>query len=143
MRRRGAGLRKLGSMLPDAIDRREVLRAARAQRVLQRWPEIVGEMLASRSQPDKVDRGTLWVSVQGSAWAQELRMLETQILAKITAISGDDTLITELRFGVRPPREKPAGLEPRPRIVPDPELEHMSIKDIKERRLKKWEQENG
>lgn len=140
MRRRG-GLQKLANVFPEAIDRREIVRTARAQRALRDWPAMVGELLASRSQPDRFDRGTLWVSVQGSAWANELRMLAPQILAKIAIATGDPDLVTELRFGVREPREKLPGMETRERIVPDPELEHMSIKDIKERRLKKWQAE--
>lgn len=136
-------MRKLSFVLPEAIDRKEVLRAARAQRIVRDWKGIVGEVLAEKSRPDRFDRGTLWIAVTGSAWAQELRMLTPQLLEKIAAASGDANLVTELRFGVREPREKPAGVETHYRPQPDPELEHLSIREIKERRLRKWRDEEG
>lgn len=134
-------MRKLSSVLSDAIDRREVLRAARVQRLVRNWSAIVGEGLAQRSNPDHFDRGTLWVSVTGSAWAQELRMVTPQILEKIAKLSGDPNLVIDVRYGVRPPRQKVEGMETRYRRLPDPDLEHLSISEIKERRLRKWREE--
>ncbi len=135
-------MRRLRYVLPEAIDRREVLRTAMAQRVLRRWPEIVGEMLAQRSQPDRFDKGTVWVSVQGSAWAQELRLLAPTILARIAEFSGDPNLVMDVRFGVRAAREWPEIPHPVQRAV-DPDLEGMTIQEIKERRLKRWLDEEG
>ena len=131
-------MRKLSHVLPEAIDRREVLRSARVQRILQKWEEIVGVELAKRSSPDRFEKGTVWVSVRGSAWAQELRMLEPTILERIAEHSGDPNLVKELRFGVRAPREKPEGMQVSERMHADPELEHLSIREIKERRLERW-----
>jgi len=131
-------MRKLSHVMPDAINRREVLRSARVQRILQNWEEIVGVELAKRSTPDRFEKGTVWVSVRGSAWAQELRMLEPTILGRIADYTGDAQLVQELRFGVRAAREKPEGMQVSPRLQADPELEHLSISEIKERRLKRW-----
>jgi predicted nucleic acid-binding Zn ribbon protein len=136
-------MRKLSHVLPEAIARREVLKAARAQKILRAWPEIVGPVLAAKSQPDRFEQGTVWVCVQGSAWAQELRMLEPQILAKIAKACGDEDLVRELRFGVREPREKLPGIELNQHTPPDPELKNLSIREIKERRLAKWKDEEG
>ena len=49
-------MRKLSQMLPDAVAKDEVLRAARAQKVLKDWAAIVGPGLAERSHPDRYDR---------------------------------------------------------------------------------------
>ena len=76
-------MKRLGHMLGDAIGRGEVIRAARAQAVMREWRQIVGEGLAQKSYPDRYDKGTVWVAVQGSAWAQELRMMKGQILEKL------------------------------------------------------------
>lgn len=136
-------MRKLSYVLPEAIERREVLKAARAQTLLRAWRDFVGPALAAKCHPDRYDRGTVWVCVHGSAWAQELRMLAPQILAKIAKASGDPDLVRELRFGVREPREKPPGIELHIKTPPDPELEHLSIREIKERRLAKWRDAEG
>lgn len=132
-------MRKLAHVMPEAIARGEVLRAARAQRVLRNWEAIVGPELAKRSQPDRYERGTVWVSVAGSAWAQELRMLEPTILAKVAEFCGDPHLVVALRFGVRAPRERPEGMQAKPRLTPDPDLETMTIAEIRDRRLRQWQ----
>ncbi len=131
-------MKRLSGMMTDVIKRREVLRAARAQRALRDWEQIVGPLLAARSHPDRFDQGTVWVSVTGSAWAQELRLLESDILAKIAQRTGDPHLVVSLRFGVRPlPEDDPRDI-PRPWLA-DPELEDLTIAEIKERTLAKLE----
>lgn len=129
-------------MLSSALGREEVLRAARAQRVLRRWSEFVGESMAQKSYPDRYDRGTVWVAVQGSAWAQELRMMSDRILEKMREASGEAGLFKDLRFGVRPlPKPEPVQEAPAP---PDPEsVRGLSIKEIAERRLRNWPGEDG
>lgn len=135
-------MRKLGHMLNPAIGREEVLRAARAQRVLRRWSEVVGEAMAQRSFPDRYDRGTVWVAVQGSAWAQELRMQRERMIEKLGQMSGEPSLFKDMRFGVRPlpPPDAPMVEEkPKP---PKESLNGLSIKEIAERRLRNWPGEN-
>jgi len=130
-------LKKIANVVGRAVGRDEVLRTARAQMALQHWPEIVGEALASRSRPDRYGKGTVWVAVQGSAWAQELRMSKDVILERLRAHAGDPSLFSDVRFGVRPlPQTPMAGPEPEgPEILPrDTEL---SIREIARRRLAK------
>src|SRR5688572_33369705 len=115
------------------------MRKARAQRILRRWEEAVGKGLASKSWPDRYERGTVWVAVQGSAWAQELRMIKDRILEKLSEMAGEPGLFVDVRFGVRP-------LAPEPEIaeLADPaieeehrqQLQNLSIREIAERRRK-------
>jgi hypothetical protein len=131
-------------MVGEAIGREEVLRAARAQRAMRRWEEVVGPMLATKSSPDKYDHGTLWVAVTGSAWAQELRMVKNQILGKLRNIAGDPELFTDIRFGVRPIAPVPVPVEESPLAqIHRDSLQGLSVTQIKERRLKKWQDEGG
>ena len=134
-------MRKLGHMLSPAIGREEVIRAAKAHRVLREWESIVGKSMAERSYPDRYDHGTVWVAVEGSAWAQELRMQKDQILERLRERSSDPTIFQNLRFGVRtvPP------LEPRePELKPEPrrDQEGLSIQEIAARRLENWPRED-
>jgi predicted nucleic acid-binding Zn ribbon protein len=113
---------------------------------MRRWDEIVGVGLASRSCPDRYTKGTVWVAVQGSAWAQELRMMKEIILGRLREISGEPSLFVDVRFGVRPlpdTREESTVVEV---VAPDPEPAPeagLSIRDIAKRRLEKWKGENG
>mgnify|MGYP000176760883 CR=1 FL=1 len=102
-------MRRLNDLLGKAIGRDEVLRTARAQRILRRWPEVVGPLMAKRSKPDRYEKGTVWVAVQGSAWAQELRMVKDRLIARLGELAQDDALFKDLRFGVRAWRRNPSS----------------------------------
>lgn len=131
-------------MLPSAIAQEEVLKAARAQKVLRDWPDIVGDQLAERSHPDRYDHGTVWVAVEGSAWAQELRMSREVILGRLRARCGEAELFQEIRFGVRPiRREEPILNEPFDEEGHKESLRGLSIREIAERRLQGWRQNSS
>ena len=133
-------MRKVGKMLPSAMANEELLRISRAQAVLRRWPEVVGEMLAERSHPDRYGKGTVWVAVEGSAWAQELRMMKERILARLHELSGEPALFSDVRFGVRPLPKK--SEEPPAEETPvEKTAEELSIREIAERRLARWKDE--
>lgn len=133
-------MRKVGQMLSPALGREEVMRASRAFKVLREWPQIVGEAMAQRSFPDRFDRGTVWVAVEGSAWAQELRMQKDQIIQKLEEKAGETGLFLNLRFGVRPlPKAQIEVVEPKPKKKEKaPDKGQLTIKEIAEERLKKW-----
>lgn len=67
--------------------------------VLARWPQIVGAAVAQHSQPRKIQRGVLQVSVSSAAWAQTLTFERIRILHKlhqqVPAIAPE---IKEMRF---------------------------------------------
>jgi predicted nucleic acid-binding Zn ribbon protein len=131
-------MRKLDQMLPDSIGRDEVLRAARAQKILRRWEEVVGPALAAKSQPDRYERGTVWVAVTGSAWAQELRMKRDQLLSRLRELAGEPTLFTDMRFGQRPMTLSTPETPAEDPVDRTDELKDLSIREIAEQRLKKW-----
>ncbi|MCO5296282.1 MAG: DUF721 domain-containing protein [Fimbriimonadaceae bacterium] len=138
-------MRQIRDVMGGAIERAEVLRAARAQRVLRRWNEVVGEELAKRSWPDRYERGTVWVAVKGSAWASELRLMKERILKGLDELAGERGLFEDVRFGDRTVRE---GLEPAepPEEPSEPkrsDVSGLSIREIAERRLRQWEDEGG
>jgi hypothetical protein len=138
-------LRKIGDMVGAALGRQDVARMVRANLILHDWEDIVGPGLAARSYPDKFERGTVWVAVEGSAWAQELRMLKETILKRLADRCGEEGLFLDLRFGVRP--VKPISPKEAPRldraVVELPESREESIREIAERRLQNWKDAGG
>lgn len=114
------------------------MRTSKAFKVLREWSSIVGEGMASRSCPDRYDHGTVWVAVEGSAWAQELRMQKDQILVKLQEKCGDPSLFNNLRFGVRPLPAKLEEPDEKPKPISKPKATTESIREIAERRLKNW-----
>lgn len=155
-------MRKVDKVLPKAVTHNEALRTARAQAILRDWEEIVGEALAKRSRPDRYGRGTVWVAVTGSAWAQEMRMRKEIFLARLRERSDDPSLFLDIRFGVRPiyvsedesptppPNPPPKETPPPPTPVsesPPAEIEEarspgsLSIREIAQRRLARWKKD--
>ncbi|MBI1756819.1 MAG: DUF721 domain-containing protein [Fimbriimonas ginsengisoli] len=136
-------MRKVAKLLAPAIDREEVLRAARAAAVLRRWDEVVGDSLASRSAPDRYERGTVWVAVRGSAWAQELRMIKPRILERLGALASEAGLFHDVRFGVRPFQVTGGLAEVGSEAPPKAPLAELSIREIAERRRRFWGDAKG
>lgn len=55
---------------------------ARAE-LLVSWPEIVGAEVAAHTQPLGIDDGVLTVQCDSTAWAQQLRLMQTTVLAQL------------------------------------------------------------
>lgn len=134
-------MKPVGRILPAAVPSKEVLLAAKAQALFRDWESIVGETLARKSWPDRYGKGTVWVAVEGSAWATELRMRKGEILERLAERAGDPTIFKDIRFGVRSLPPRPEEVTEQPAVSPVPEdsaVEELSIREIAERRLKRW-----
>lgn len=59
-------------------------------RIFLAWKRLVGELLAERSHPIKLENNVLFVGVQNSAWMQELILLKTDILKNYKNQFGED-----------------------------------------------------
>jgi hypothetical protein len=46
------------------------------------WKRVVGDLLASRSYPLKLENNVLFVAVQNNTWMQELVLLKPDIMSK-------------------------------------------------------------
>lgn len=62
--------------------------------VLGRWRAVVGEQIAAHASPVSLNDGVLTVSAESTAWATQLRMVQSQLLAKIAAAVGDGVVTT-------------------------------------------------
>lgn len=56
--------------------------------VFGHWAGVVGEDIAAHAQPVKLENGVLSVAAESTAWATQLRLLQAQLLAKISAAVG-------------------------------------------------------
>lgn len=131
-------LNRVDEFLAKAVPMPDLLRVARAQAALRQWDAVVGEQLATRSWPDRFERGTVWVAVEGSAWAQELRMRKDQILRRLAEISGEPDLFKQVRFGVRSLPKLAEDTSVRPAEISSDEYAQRSIREIAEQRLREW-----
>jgi predicted nucleic acid-binding Zn ribbon protein len=65
--------------------------------VFGRWPSVVGQHIAEHARPTTLRDGVLSVSAESTAWATQLRIMQTQLIAKIAAEVGDG-VVTSLRI---------------------------------------------
>jgi hypothetical protein len=47
------------------------------------WQDIVGEELQEHVQPQKIDRGVLWLEVENSSWLQQLQYSKMELLESL------------------------------------------------------------
>jgi predicted nucleic acid-binding Zn ribbon protein len=65
--------------------------------VFGRWAGVVGEDIAAHAVPVSLTDGVLSIQAESTAWATQLRMLQSQILAKIDTAVGQG-VVTRLRI---------------------------------------------
>lgn len=65
--------------------------------VMGRWPQIVGAEIAAHCVPVGYEAGVLTVRAESTAWATQLHLLRSVLLARIAAETGPDT-VTEVRI---------------------------------------------
>ena len=87
---------RIGELLQRFL-RQSPLEGLERQRALDSWPEVVGEVIAAHSEAVSLEGGVLHVRVDGSVWAQELSMLQSQIKAGFARRLGEDA-VTDIRF---------------------------------------------
>ncbi|HEU0025454.1 MAG TPA: DciA family protein [Thermoleophilaceae bacterium] len=98
MRRRAP--RPLGSILPETLSGvRPATLLARVQAV---WPEVAGRALAASTAPVAERGGVITVTCESSVWAQELELLQRELLERLAGrLAGSpEGSVERLRFTV-------------------------------------------
>lgn len=93
--------RSVGSSLDRVARRLGVGEASTLPTLFDGWQDLVGEGIASRTEPRSLRGTTLVVSVDDPSWATQLRWLESDVLARIEAVVGPGA-VTGLELVVRP-----------------------------------------
>jgi hypothetical protein len=111
-------------MIGRVLDGYRVARDVREHRIVTEWRQIVGERIATRTWPDGLKNGVLWVRVANSAWLQELSFLRDEVASRTNEHLGPPQLVAEVKFHIgsrrgRDPDDAVASLArrlaPRPR----------------------------
>jgi hypothetical protein len=94
-------------------------------RLQQRWPVILGDLIAAHTHPERIRFKKLYVLVENSVWSQQLTFLKRELLEKITRAT-EPGLVEDLvfRVGLIPTRASPTAAgtdELVPSTQPSPE----------------------
>ncbi len=72
-------------------------RKVKEYEIIARWPELVGENVASATIPEKIQDEILLVRVKNSSWRHELLYLKNHILSKVETDIGKG-IIKDIRY---------------------------------------------
>jgi len=74
------GFTKLSESLNQMIKEFHLEKTFQQSRVLEIWPEVVGEQLSSKTKPVSIEHGKLIVRVESPAWRNEIQFHKEQII---------------------------------------------------------------
>jgi predicted nucleic acid-binding Zn ribbon protein len=87
----------LGRLARDLAKKRGWSAQVAEGMVLGNWPAVVGHQIADHAVPTTLHDGVLNVAAESTAWATQLRMIQSQLLAKIAAAVGNG-VVTSLKI---------------------------------------------
>jgi len=87
----------LGRLARDLAKKRGWSTQVAEGTVLGNWAAVAGQQIADHATPTALNEGVLSVSAESTAWATQLRMIQSQLLAKIAAAVGNG-VVTSLRI---------------------------------------------
>jgi predicted nucleic acid-binding Zn ribbon protein len=83
---------RFGHVLADYVQARGWQRPLNEARVFSDWAKIVGSDVAAHCSPTALRDGELKVNAESTAWATQLRMLSSTLLARLAAELGPDVV---------------------------------------------------
>ena len=93
-------LRPVGESLDAVMRGLGAPEASGVHLVFDRWSEVVGEALAARTRPLRIDGGRLVLAVDEPAIATHVRFLQAELLARLEALLGPGRVTAlDLRVG--------------------------------------------
>ena len=120
MRPKRKRLERLSGTIEQLLASRGLTARLKEYRVLGVWDRAVGEVIAAHARPAAVRGRKLTVTVDSSAWMQQLTLLRPELIEKLNRTLGEMAVESiTLRMGeVEPPVRRTAA-----RQAPAPELD--------------------
>lgn len=89
--------KRLGFLIDGLLGRMGLASTLNGWKVVNAWPDIVGDRVARVSKPIRYEDNTLLVSVPDAGWRQELHLQIDMILEKIHELPGGK-VVKKIRF---------------------------------------------
>lgn len=88
------------SILPDVIEDLDLGDSFIIENLREKWPHYTGNVISAHSQPGRIFKKVLFITVDHSIYANELSLLKNSILTKICNDFGND-FITNIKFEIK------------------------------------------
>jgi len=89
--------RHIGETMKSMFKDMGIDKKLKQHQVLEKWPELVGEQVASMTSAERVHDKILYIKVKSMTWRTELLFQKQTILKRIAENFGSD-VITDIRF---------------------------------------------
>jgi predicted nucleic acid-binding Zn ribbon protein len=82
-RKHQAQMQSIGEVLFSVLKKRGMTSKLEENALMKLWPKAVGPQIASKTQPDCLRNGTLFVKTISSVWVQQLHFIKEEIRSKL------------------------------------------------------------
>jgi hypothetical protein len=87
----------IGSIIEGIIKGTDINCRLIESKIFIHWEDIVGTEISKKAKPERITRGTLYLSVSTSIWANELSLLSDKLIEKINSFIGKE-VVKSIRF---------------------------------------------
>ena len=91
-RKQQTQLQSIGEVLFSVLKKKGMASKIEENALRKLWPKAVGPQIASKTKPDSLRNGTLFVKTVSSVWVQQLHFIKEEILDKLNQLSGKPTI---------------------------------------------------
>ncbi len=85
-------MKNLGESLQELLKQFNLEKPYKRSKVFDLWSDVVGERMAAKTNPIRVEHGTLYVQVESSAWRNEVQYYKNQIKSEINCRLGEEII---------------------------------------------------
>lgn len=140
--RRRKFFQQIGGTIQDLLSSLDTGTHFELVRLIRLWPEIVGQIIARRTEVSSLKFHTAIVRVSTAMWIQELNLMRPQIMSRVNAAMRNDA-VREIRFVLgRMSRRERGHLHPVGRSVRSPvqlpELQDPELRRAFENLIEAW-----
>ncbi len=94
---RRSNTRSISEVLKEYVEAFKLQGKLGEVKIINSWPEVVGERIANRTKEIKIFNRKLYVKIQSSIIRQELFMIRTELVKRLNEKAGEN-IIDDLAF---------------------------------------------
>jgi len=87
----------IGSIIEGIIKGTDINYRLIESKIFIHWEDIVGTEISKKAKPERITRGTLYLSVSTSIWANELSLMSDKLIEKINSFIGEE-VVKKIKF---------------------------------------------
>jgi len=113
---------RIDSLFAELFKKRQWDKRLALHAVFRNWPEVVGQEIAERTEPQVIRGTVLWIAVSDSVWMQQLHLQKQALLEHVNANLRGSEKISDIRFQIDAAlgEEKMVADSPPPVFPPPP-----------------------